>query len=232
MMQPAENPYDNSAFSYSGELGLRMLLSNTTSLNLSLGMHFLTTDYLDDVTAGDFNDVFVDFSAGISISLSGEKDSDGDGILDSEDSCPGEPEDFDGYRDSDGCPDYDNDGDGIPDLTDKCPDQAEDLDGFEDLDGCPDIDNDGDGILDINDNCPNEAEDLDGFQDDDGCPDPDNDNDGILDFQDNCPDEPETFNNYLDSDGCPDEVPVVIIPDSTSASVVDTTVVLPPPLPE
>ncbi|TVQ93500.1 MAG: PEGA domain-containing protein [Deltaproteobacteria bacterium] len=32
------------------------------------------------------------------------KDSDGDGILDSDDDCPLEPEDFDGWQDADGCP--------------------------------------------------------------------------------------------------------------------------------
>jgi hypothetical protein len=99
-------------------------------------------------------------------------DTDGDGIPDFRDNCRRQPEDFDGFQDTDGCPDLDNDGDGIPDSLDLCPNDAEDLDGFEDTDGCPDLDNDGDGIVDSRDMCPNEPEDLDGFEDADGCPDP------------------------------------------------------------
>ncbi len=102
---------------------------------------------------------------------SGVADDDRDGVPDDADECPGEPEDFDGYMDTDGCPDYDNDGDGVQDMNDQCPNQAEDFDGFEDDDGCPDFDNDGDGILDSDDACPNEAETFNGFEDSDGCPD-------------------------------------------------------------
>lgn len=160
-------------------------------------------------------------------------DMDGDGIIDSKDSCPNEPEDVDGYQDSDGCPDLDNDGDGINDADDQCPNEPEDLDGFEDEDGCPDPDNDGDsiadvhdlcpmeagvmenqgcpivdkdgdGILDADDKCPEELEDKDGFEDEDGCPDPDNDADGIPDAEDKCPDEAEDMDGFMDDDGCPD----------------------------
>ncbi|MGB5287312.1 MAG: OmpA family protein, partial [Ignavibacteriaceae bacterium] len=60
-----------------------------------------------------------------------------DGILDINDKCPNEAEDFDGFEDEDGCPDLDNDGDSILDVNDKCPNEAEDFDGFEDEDGCP-----------------------------------------------------------------------------------------------
>lgn len=49
------------------------------------------------------------------------KDTDGDGIVDAEDDCPTEPEDFDGFEDEDGCPDFDNDADGILDRVDNCP---------------------------------------------------------------------------------------------------------------
>jgi len=131
-------------------------------------------------------------------------DTDGDGIPDSQDLCPTEPEDKDGFDDEDGCPDPDNDQDGIPDKTDKCPNEPEDKDGFQDDDGCPEVDNDGDGIPDAQDKCPNDPEDKDGFQDDDGCPDLDNDGDGIPDAMDKCPNEPETRNGVDDDDGCPD----------------------------
>jgi len=98
-------------------------------------------------------------------------DRDFDRILDPDDACPDEPEDYDGFEDVDGCPDPDNDQDGILDPDDECPDEAEDVDGFEDEDGCPDPDNDQDGFLDPDDECPDEAEVINGVDDDDGCPD-------------------------------------------------------------
>lgn len=64
-------------------------------------------------------------------------DSDTDGIPDTKDLCPNEAEDFDGFKDEDGCPDLDNDGDGISDAKDLCPNEAEDLNGIDDEDGCP-----------------------------------------------------------------------------------------------
>ncbi len=133
------------------------------------------------------------------------RDQDGDGIPDNVDQCPNEPEDFDGFQDSDGCPDPDNDGDGILDVNDKCPLQAEDVDGFEDQDGCPDVDNDKDGIPDDVDHCPNQPETKNGYKDDDGCPDEvDTDNDGIPDSKDKCPTEAEDTDGFQDEDGCPD----------------------------
>lgn len=131
-------------------------------------------------------------------------DSDGDGIGDQNDACPGSPEDFDGYLDDDGCPDEDNDGDGLPDELDKCPDDAEDFDGFEDEDGCPDRDNDADGVPDGYDSCPNQPEDMDGDRDNDGCPENDRDRDGVDDETDKCPDEPEDTDGFGDEDGCPE----------------------------
>ncbi|MBL8719103.1 MAG: OmpA family protein [Myxococcales bacterium] len=98
-------------------------------------------------------------------------DRDGDHVVDTADQCPDQAEDFDGWKDEDGCPDPDNDGDGIPDVVDKCPSVPEDKDGFQDDDGCPDPDNDGDGIADVDDQCPNEPETYNGYEDEDGCPD-------------------------------------------------------------
>jgi outer membrane protein OmpA-like peptidoglycan-associated protein len=124
-------------------------------------------------------------------------DSDGDGIVDRLDKCPNQPEDKDGFEDSDGCPDPDNDKDGVLDVDDKCPNQF----GPKENGGCPDVDSDGDGIVDRLDKCPNEPEDKDGFQDSDGCPDLDNDADGIPDKDDKCPNEPGPKANQ----GCPDQ---------------------------
>lgn len=145
-------------------------------------------------------------------------DADGDGIADDKDQCPREPEDFDGKKDTDGCPDNDDqDGDGIADDIDACPTQPEDRDGDRDTDGCPDLstDRDGDGITDSSDSCPDQPEDGDGYQDTDGCPEVDNDGDGIFDVVDRCPMEAEDLDGFEDSDGCPD-------PDNDRDGLADT----------
>jgi outer membrane protein OmpA-like peptidoglycan-associated protein len=135
-------------------------------------------------------------------------DRDGDGYKDDQDSCPDEPEDFDGFQDGDGCPEPDNDNDGILDVDDRCPNVPEDRDGDQDEDGCPegklDGDRDGDGIPDSRDKCPDVPEDRDGFQDEDGCPEADNDKDGIPDSDDQCPNDAEDRDKFEDDDGCPD----------------------------
>ncbi len=134
-------------------------------------------------------------------------DRDRDGLKDDVDGCPDDPEDYDDFQDSDGCPELDNDLDQINDQQDHCPNTPEDRDGHDDEDGCPEdeeLDRDGDGIVDNADACPDDPEDLDGFQDQDGCPDVDNDNDTILDIDDLCPDEPEDHDQFEDRDGCPD----------------------------
>jgi hypothetical protein len=147
-----------------------------------------------------------DFTAGFAWTFGGPpEDTDKDGIPNDFDKCPNDPEDKDGYEDTDGCPDPDNDKDGIPDDKDKCPNQAEDKDGFQDADGCPDPDNDMDGIPDAQDKCPNQPETRNGYKDDDGCPDVlDSDDDGIPDDRDKCPREKEDKDNFEDSDGCPE----------------------------
>src|SRR6185503_5030934 len=112
-------------------------------------------------------------------------DRDGDGYIDPEDACPDEPENFNTYKDEDGCPDDpDTDGDGLTDSVDSCVLEPEDKDGYLDEDGCPDVDNDLDGILDPSDrkgdkDCKNDPEDPDGFEDEDGCPELDNDADTV-----------------------------------------------------
>jgi OOP family OmpA-OmpF porin len=89
-------------------------------------------------------------------------DSDGDGVRDPDDHCPGEV----GLDVLDGCPDLDADKDGVREPLDRCPSEA----GVP-PDGCPVKDQDGDGILDGVDRCPSQAENKNGFEDDDGCPD-------------------------------------------------------------
>ncbi len=157
-------------------------------------------------------------------------DKDKDGLVDKEDKCPDQPEDVDGFKDADGCPDPDNDGDGLLDERDQCIDKAEDTDGHADSDGCPDPDNDGDGLDDGEDDCPFDSgpEATGGCPDKDGdrvadrddqCPAakgtvgakgcPDQDNDLVVDSRDLCPTEPkDPRENPATSDGCPKRVVV------------------------
>ncbi|HTM46371.1 MAG TPA: OmpA family protein [Polyangiaceae bacterium] len=139
-------------------------------------------------------------------------DRDGDGYLDPNDSCPDQPENFNGFQDADGCPDDpDTDQDGIPDSADSCVLDPEDKDGYLDDDGCPDLDNDLDSVLDAADKCPNDAEDPDGYEDSDGCPDLDNDQDTVPDLTDQCPNEPgSTTEQPL---GCPTKPALVVVTD-------------------
>lgn len=137
-------------------------------------------------------------------------DRDGDGIPDNVDKCPDQPENYNGYQDSDGCPDDpDTDGDGIPDSVDQCILAPEDKDGYLDNDGCPDVDNDLDGIPDTADKCPNQPEDPDGYEDSDGCPDLDNDKDGVPDLKDQCPNTPGSKTKQ--PLGCPVKPALVVV---------------------
>ena len=77
-----------------------------------------------------------------------DPDSDGDGVPDSLDRCPGTPAGV--SVDGSGCP-LDTDGDGVADYLDKCPGTPA---GTEvDASGCP-LDSDGDGVLNADDDCP------------------------------------------------------------------------------
>lgn len=143
------------------------------------------------------------------------KDSDGDGIQDFTDKCPGTPKgtvvttfgcpidtDFDGLydyedlcvnepgpKDNRGCPYGDRDKDGVFDKDDDCPDLA----GLPQFKGCPDTDKDG--LMDSKDHCPNEPGPIE-FA---GCPDTDADADGVPDHKDLCPKTPGVLSNK----GCP-----------------------------
>ncbi|RKH07972.1 OmpA family protein [Corallococcus sp. CA047B] len=130
-------------------------------------------------------------------------DSDGDGVPDTLDRCPTQPEDKDDFEDYDGCPDPDNDGDGIADGDDACPS----VKGTVETKGCPvepDKDTDGDGIIDKLDKCP----DVPGLKDFDGCP--DTDMDEIPDGEDDCPDVAGPPEN----NGCPYDAPPYVVVES------------------
>lgn len=75
-------------------------------------------------------------------------DSDGDGVYDDSDKCPGTATGV--TVNVDGCP-LDSDGDGVPNAADQCPNTPA---GFEvDSRGCS-LDSDGDGVADALDQCP------------------------------------------------------------------------------
>lgn len=143
-----------------------------------------------------------------------QPDSDGDGILDEADRCPEEPEDQNGVRDEDGCPEYAGSV-AQEALRPRQPETAKPPASPAPAPAPapapsaprPVSDSDHDGIPDSEDRCPLTPEDRDQFEDDDGCPDLDNDGDGIPDAQDRCPLEAETANGFADEDGCPDTVP-------------------------
>ena len=76
------------------------------------------------------------------------KDSDGDGVLDDKDRCPGTP--AGPSVDADGCP-FDTDNDGVPNYLDQCPGTP--AGPSVDANGCP-FDTDGDGVPNYLDKCP------------------------------------------------------------------------------
>jgi OmpA-OmpF porin, OOP family len=183
-----------------------------TYLHHSVGVSFNLGRVKDDdkdLVPNKF-DKCLDTRLGYKVDLNGcDKDSDMDGVVDTEDSCPelagaksakGCPDkDGDGIKDSDdACPDFagvaalngcsDKDGDGVKDNEDKCPELA----GLTALNGCPD--KDGDGIIDPEDACPSVA----GKKELKGCA--DGDNDGVADNLDKCPEVAGT----LASKGCPE----------------------------
>lgn len=98
----------------------------------------------------------------LTVDMNPPPDSDGDGVIDSEDSFPLDPNestdaDGDGIGD---VMDTDDDGDGVPDVDDAFP-----------LDGTETVDTDGDGVGDVAD--------------------PDDDNDGVVDTDDAFPLDPD-----------------------------------------
>ena len=135
------------------------------------------------------------------------EDSDGDGLLDPDDNCPGVPNPLQENADADywgdlcdNCVDTINDnqidwdGDGLGDACDNCPEVVNPDQADNEGDGIGDIcdeDDDNDGVLDEGDNCP-----LDpnpGQQDRDG--------DAFGDVCDNCPDDPNPDQTDTDEDG-------------------------------
>ena len=174
------------------------------ALPVGIGLDFKLGGAVYFTTKGEYRIGFTDLrdniqlGAGLKFYLGGAedtaagKDTDKDGIVDTEDQCPTIP----GTAKAMGCPD--NDDDGIANTKDACPEEA----GPASTNGCPDTDNDG--IINSKDQCPTEA----GTAANNGCP--DSDNDGIINSKDQCPTEAGPASN----NGCP-------IRDADSDGIVD-----------
>lgn len=172
-----------NGLNFNGGVGAKIPVSPNTSI-------YLEGAYLSGIDAvyhsENVNHDFWKVTAGLEFALGAAKDSDGDGVSDKKDKCPGTPA---GVKvDENGCP-LDRDGDGIPDYKDDCPDEV----GSAQFNGCPD--RDGDGIRDKDDDCPDVA----GLAKFNGCP--DTDEDGVIDSKDKCPNTPKGC--AVDADGCP-----------------------------
>lgn len=174
-------------------LGLRMILSDHWSAKADARLI-----YSEEARALD-NTITV----GLSYALSHQTkkippaDSDKDGVIDIDDSCPTTPAGV--QVDSRGCA-FDTDGDGVPNHADNCP--ATPAGTAVEARGCA-IDSDKDGVADFKDSCPNSPA---GSQvDATGCG-LDSDDDGVTDNKDNCPTTPagvvvDVKGCALDSDG-------------------------------
>lgn len=170
------------------DLGFGLSIKLGPIVSLTLDETFLLIDYDDAKTTNQENEMYLQHTIGISFNIGQMKDSDDDGVKDSDDKCPQEI----GIAALGGCPD--SDGDGIPNKNDKCPNEK----GSKALSGCPDSDNDG--VADKNDDCPS----VKGSKALKGCP--DSDNDGIIDKLDLCPKVKGTKKNK----GCPEEKKEVV----------------------
>ena len=210
---------DQADGTFEAAAGAKVKLTNSIGLRLEARNVLLVPKknyskaHIDNIVAG----------AGLVFAFGGkDEDSDGDGVSDRRDKCPGTPRGC--TVDANGCP-IDSDGDGVCDGPDQCPNTPHgasvdakgcptDSDGdrvWDGIDKCPDtptgctvdergcpIDSDGDGVCDGVDTCPNTTQGC--KVDASGCP-VDTDGDGVCDGLDKCPDTPH--GTKVDSDGCP-----------------------------
>ncbi len=151
----------------------------------------LTTDTSDEYP--------VDYVAGLGFQYAWggspkRRDSDGDGVYDDTDQCPGTPAGT--QVDAKGCPlPQDDDNDGVTNDLDQCPGTA--AGAKVDARGC-ELDSDADGVADSRDQCPSTP--AGAKVDANGC-ELDSDGDGIVDSLDKCPDTPK--GERVDNTGCP-----------------------------
>lgn len=142
----------------------------------------------------DFDTAMYGAAGGFAIggAICAMSDTDGDGVKNYKDDCPGTP--AGGIVDERGC-ELDSDGDGVVDRLDECPGTP--AGATVDARGC-ELDSDGDGVPDSRDRCPNTPAGV--KVDEHGC-ELDSDGDGVVDSLDKCPGTPA--GTPVDNTGCP-----------------------------
>ncbi len=154
---------------------------NDAFFNYGIGFDFFLTKAMAlrgdvrHIIATDDSEANFAYVVGLTVQLGGKAeemvpvpsqpvDSDGDGVYDDVDRCPGTPAGL--PVDSEGCS-LDNDGDGVNDSIDRCPGTP--VGAIVDRFGCP-VDSDRDGVSDYLDRCPGTPEGIE--VDIRGCPAP------------------------------------------------------------
>lgn len=204
--------------------GGRLFLTRSLALRAKMSWRY-TADAMSALreqegVPGDSDGMWtIEPSAGISLFLGGEDDSDADGVPDRADDCPDTP--VGAVVDTAGCP-SDSDGDGVLDGLDACPSTP--AGARVDTEGCA-LDSDADGVADGLDECPNTPDAA--IVDETGCP-LDSDGDGVADGLDRCPNTPagvEVDENGCALDGDGDGVPNGRdeCPNTAPATEVDAT---------
>ncbi len=163
----------NTTFNWGG--GIKWFLADRFALRLDardnvaiVERGFARTDLPPGSNTKTFQANNPEFNVGLTLAIGGSeedfgrKDTDFDGVPDSDDLCPNTPRGV--IVDETGCP-VDSDGDGVPDGLDACPNTPQGA--TVDERGCP-LDSDNDGVYDGLDQCPNTPA---GAQvDETGCP--------------------------------------------------------------
>ncbi len=184
-------PDDRDALELRGGIGmLTDLWSDRWSLRTEALVRWENAD--DDLTDWVLN---VGLGYAMGEGRTRDVDSDGDGVLDSLDRCPGTP--LGAVVNDQGC-ELDGDGDGVVDRLDLCPDTPRGA--KVNAEGCP-LDSDGDGVFDGLDQCPDTPAGAE--VDARGCPlevDGDGDGDGVKDSMDKCPNTERGA--LVDAEGC------------------------------
>jgi OmpA-OmpF porin, OOP family len=193
--------------------GFEYFFHKNIGLRFDVLDHYLDHDFIDGDRHGDRKTHNWEFGVGLTLLAGGKEkveilDSDGDGVTDKLDRCPGTPAGVKVYNN--GCP-VDSDRDGVADYLDLCPDTPQ---GVEvDEHGCkveekpepvpepvpqPPADSDNDGVPDDLDR---ESFTPVGAVVDNSGRAVDSDGDGVPDGIDRCPDTPSSLK--VDKTGCP-----------------------------
>jgi len=127
--------YANNTFSVPVGIGVNLKIVDNLYINLGASYYFTFSDWIDNFKSGR-NDRYIFVNAAIQYNFANHDDdsnpiyqtidftsldkldTDGDGVIDADDRCPGTPKDV--TVTPDGCPE-DNDGDGVPDYLDQEP---------------------------------------------------------------------------------------------------------------